>query len=596
MVRRLRRAWRAHPRGVVGACLGGLLLLATIWCLWLAWSTASALEQVEEEAQVLRAALVRGDAEGARQAMRDYQDAAQDSQRRTSGVTWSVGEALPIVGDDLEGVATVAEVLAAIGRDGLPPVVEAAEQVTADAFQPTDHVFPVQRIAALETPARRSEQAFDHASGSLARVDATGFVGPVRSRFDELRALVDDARSALDATYRASRLLPALVGEGRARNYLLVMQNNAEARSGGGLPGSLSLVRAHEGRVAIVEQADMASLEGTTRPVLPLTAEERALFGKVLGTFGVNANLTPDIPRAAELIRARWALMKGQRVDGVVFVDPVAASYLLRGVGPVAVPGYDEVTPANLVAKVENEIYASTPDPDVHSDYQNAVAKAVFDAFADGRGDSAESIRGLVRGVQEGRVRMHLVAARDQAEIEGTAIAGEFVKPAEVTPEVGIYVNDGGPSKMQFYLRQDAALFSRSCDGDRQELAGSVTFVNDTPPQPDLIPPGIAAPGAPGQRTDVGQQLLVVYLTSPIGGELRELSIDGQRIARPVVQRYAGRQVATLAVRLEPEQRQEIGFVMRTGPDQTGDPELAITPGAAPGSSNGSGRSACALR
>ena len=42
-----------------------------------------------------------------------------------------------------------------------------------------------------------------------------------------------------------------------------------------------------------------------------------------------------------------------------------------------------------------------------HDDYQHAVAEAVFDAFANGRGDPATVISALAAGVEEGRIRMH---------------------------------------------------------------------------------------------------------------------------------------------------------------------------------------------
>ena len=58
------------------------------------------------------------------------------------------------------------------------------------------------------------------------------------------------------------------------------------------------------------------------------------------------------------------------------------------------------------------------------------IAKAVFNAFASGRGDTAESIRGLASATLEGRIRMHMFHDDDQAEIAGTMIAG--------TNEVGL--------------------------------------------------------------------------------------------------------------------------------------------------------------
>lgn len=572
-------------------------VLALGWVLWTLFSASHALEQSADRAEVMRAALQRGDAQGARAALRQFQDATQTAEGRTSGVTWSVFEAVPVVGDDADGVALAASVLADLGRDGLPPVAEAADKVSADAFQPTGHRFPVAKIAAMQDPARQSEAAFDKAAQRLAPVEAERFVGPVHRQFDRLRDLVDNARSTLGSTYRAARLMPRMLGQDEPSYYLMVLQNNAEIRSSGGLPGALSLVRASNGKVKIVEQTDMSDIgEETADLRLELSAEEEHLFGRRLGDIAVDATLTPDFARAAALIRARWERAVDRPLDGIIFVDPVAVSYLLAGTGPVPVPGYAPVHQGNVVRAVENEVYLRTLDRHVQSAYQQAVAKAVFDAFANGRGDTVASIRGLVSGVMEGRVRMHFFGRPDQAEIAGTRIAGEFPSTPGPQPRVGVYVNDAGPSKMQYYLRYDASLFARSCQSGRQQLAGSVEFVNATPPGVE-IPPGVTGLGFPGSRlTKSGQQVLVAYVTSPVGGRITSVSIDGQRVRNIVLQQLDGRSVAPVGVFLDPGQRQLVEFEMESGSRQAGDPQLEVSPGAFPGSSNASVLSACTTR
>lgn len=595
--RQVRRFRQDHPRWTVAISVGAVLLLVLGWALWVLLGAARDLREVESQARVMRAALIRGDAAGARSALEAYQEAADAADDTTHGLTWSVFGATPLLGDDADGVATVAAVLADLGRDGLTPVADAADQVTADSFQPVEHTFPLERIAALEEPAARSEKAFDAASSRLAEVDSSGFLGPIGSAFDSLEELVDDARGTLQSTYRASRLMPQMLGQDGARTYLMVFQNNAESRSSGGLPGSLSLIHARDGEVDIVEQVDMAELGATPgRPVLPLSAEEQKLFGEILGTAGVDATLTPDFPRASDLIRARWEQVRGQRVDGVLYVDPVVVSYLLRAIGEVPVAGYAPVTAANVVSRVENEIYALTPGTQAQSDYQEAVAKAVFDVFSDGYGNSADVIRALVAGVEEGRVRMHFFADDAQREIAGTRIAGEFVDDVDGPPVVGVYVNDAGPTKMQYYLRQKAQLYSRRCTDGRQELGTTITFTNATPARADELPDAITGEFFPGNRTDPGQQLLVVYVSAPVGGSVDAVTIDGQAGGDPTVTTYAGREVATVGVLLDPGQSQTVDVVIRSGKGQTADPRLEMSPGAAPGSSNGTARSACRTR
>ncbi|TWG93982.1 uncharacterized protein DUF4012 [Nocardioides sp. J9] len=596
LVRRLRRLRQEQPRVLVLAAVGAVAALAVAWAAWVVWAANHDLSRVRDSATIMRAALVRADAEGARKAMAEYRDAAGSAHDRTSGPTWAVLEALPVLGDDAEGIATVAEVLDDIGEDGLGPIADAADLVTAETFQPDAGRFPVEQIAAMVEPARESEAAFDAAADRLAELDPDDYVGPVRNQLDRLRTLVTDARETLGSTYRAARIIPRMMGADRDRHYLLVMQNNAELRSGGGLPGALSLVRMRDGRVDIVEQSDMSEIGRNTDPVVRLTAEERRIFGRILGRAAVDATLTPDFQRSAEIIRARWEREIGGSLDGMFFIDPVAVSYLLRGTGPVDVPGFRPVDAGNVVWAVENEIYRLTDDRSIHSDYQQAVAEAVFDAFAAGRGSSAEAIRGLVTAVQEGRIRMAAFESETQDEIAGTMIAGEFSDRASHVPEVGVFINDGGPTKMQYYLRYDARIISRSCVDDEQVISGSIDFHSDTPPDARSLPPAITGEGYPGLRVEPGDQLLVVYVTSPVGGDVEELSIDGQRLANPVVERLAGRGLVRIGIELEPQSRHSVEFVMRSGPDQTADARLSVTPGAFPGSPNTTVPTSCAVR
>lgn len=594
--RRLRRSARSHPRRVLALGVLSVFLLAGLWVSWRLASVARDLDKVDREAEILRAALVRGDAAGAQRSLDRFRDSAESARSGTSGPTWKLIQEVPGLGDDARGIATISKILADLGANGLEPVIDAAEKVSAESFRPRDHRFPVKGISAMIEPAERSEEAFGRAVSDLDAIDSEGYVGPMRAQFERLREQVTAASSSLGSTYRAARLMPSLLGSGKPHYYLLVFQNNAELRSGGGLPGALSLVRMNNGVVDIVEQTDMAELRDA-QSVVDITAEERRVFGDILGTAAVDATLTPDFSRASEIIRARWEGQRDSKLDGIFFVDPVAVSYLLQGMGEVAVPGYPAISANTVVQSVENEIYRVSRDPKAHSDYQQAVAETVFDAFADGEGDTATSIRGLVQGVMEGRVRMHSFRPEDQALIAGTEIAGEFNGKGGREPQVGVYINDGGPTKMQYYLRYEVSAFARSCSEDnRQQISGILQFHNDTPTGVAQLPPSITGEGISGQRVEAGSQLLVIYLTSPVGGEIQGLKIDGQEVTDPVVESFSGHGLARIGIRLPPQGRQEIEFVTASGRQQPGDVELRVTPGAFPSSSNGSSPSACEVR
>lgn len=577
--------------------VGGGVLAAVVlvggWFAWVVWQAAGDLQEVERQGQLIRAELVDGDVDGAARALEAFQEAAAEAESATDGPTWWVAEHVPVLGDDAEGVAVAARVLSDIGDEALPPLVDAAADVTARTFHPTRHRFPLAAIAATQEPAAASEAVFADAAAQLSAVDSSGFTGPVGGRFDDLRRLVLQARSTLGSVYRAAEMMPTLLGRDGPRDYLLVMQNNAELRPLGGLAGSISLVHADDGRVDITDQMASSHLGILERPVLPLNEEEQQLFGSQLGRFFRDANLTPHVPRAAELMAARWRAETGQDVDGVFLVDPVAIAYLLRATGPVDVPGFPAATSTNVVAAVENEIYLQTYDSRVHDDYQNAVAKSVFNAFAGGAGDPAELIRALVAAVAEGRIRMHSFEEPVQEAVDGTAIAGEV---AGERPALGVYLSDTTESKMSYYLRYSVDVVARSCAGSVQEVTGVVRLHNDPPdgvPLPKSVA-GFRPVGQPGYVT--GQQSVLLYLMGPPGGSLEKLEIGERDMTLPVVYPFRGRWIAPVTVTLDPEEETTVQFLLRGGTGNTHDLDLQVTPGSAFGSESATVRSACPSR
>lgn len=592
--RRRRVGARRRRRLLIAAGVaGGVVLLAIAWVAWLTQHVYSDLRDAEAAGRALNDAVGEGDVARARLELATFQESIDAAAEGTSGVTWKVIEQVPFVGDDAEGVAAVSEVLSSLGADGVTPLVDSAEQISARAYAPRNGQFPLAAIAALEETATLSHAAFETASEELATYDSSDFIAPLAARFDALRAQVVAAESALDTAERASRLMPSFLGADGDQNYLYVFQNNAEVRSTGGLPGNISLVSARAGRVEIARQATGAEFGESPQPVLSLTPEELSVYGPQLGTYFLDANFTPDFPRASDLWRARWEAEFDELIDGVFTVDPVTLSYLLEATGPVMAAGV-ELTSTNVVAVVESLIYLNVPDPVAQDEFLNAVAKAVFDAFASGVGDPVRVIQSLVRGVAEGRVRIHSFIEADQELVAGTDIAGELATDDGRTPHVGVYLNDATGSKMSYYLDYEVDVATVSCTGSRQKLLGRIEVTSRTPEDPGALPETIA--GYKVVRDPFikhGEQFVVGDLFAPHGGTIDRIEVDGEPLDPPVLDMLSGRQVASLAFLFEPRETHLVTWEMTTGPDQDSDAIVSVTPGVAPESESSTVPSSC---
>jgi hypothetical protein len=570
-----------------------VVAVAIAWFAWVAQQVYSDLRDVRNDARVLSEAIGEGDAERAQEMLARFQESSNAAADGTDSLTWSVLERVPFYGDDARALAAVSEVLSGLGEEGVKPLVDSAVKVSARAYSPEAGQFPLADIAALEQPATQSYEAFHAASGELAAYDTSTLVDPLARAFDGLRVQVDTAEVALETAARASRLMPAFLGADGERNYLYVFQNNAEVRSTGGLPGNISLVNAKEGRVQIARQASGAQLGESPRPVLPLTDEERSVYGRQLGTYFLDANFTPDFPRASDLWRARWQDEFGGAIDGVFTLDPVTLSYLLEATGPVRVNGV-ELDTTNVVRVVENLVYINVPDPLQQDEFLNAVAKKVFDTFASGTGDPVRVIQALYRGVADGRVRIHSFTEADQGVIDGTEITGELPVESGRNPHVGVYLNDATGSKMSYYLQYSVDVAAVSCTDEKQELLGRLEISSKTPPNPELLPEAVS--GFDAVRDPFikhGQQFVVGDIFAPIGGKISNINVDGEVLDPPVIDRLNGRELVSLAFLFKPRETHLVTWEMTTGADQDGDTTVAVTPGVLPESESSTVPSAC---
>jgi hypothetical protein len=364
-----------------------------------------------------------------------------------------------------------------------------------------------------------------------------------------------------------------MLGADGPRSYLLLVQNPAEIRATGGLPGSWAVLHARQGRLTMGRQGD-ANLFRTGRQPIPLTPDEKAIYGSGFGADPRDINFTPDFPRVAQMAAA-LARAHGVRVDGVVAVDPVALAYVLQGTGPVDAGGGVQLNSGNAALLLLNTIYRTVQDPVAQNDFYNTAARRVFDALVAGQGNQLLAIRGLVLAAGQDRV---LAWSGDPAVarvIGDHKLSGALPADTGRTAQVGLYLNDGVAGKMEFYLRQSTDLHATSCSGDRQTLQLSTTFRSVA--TRGLANGSVYVTGT-GEYAPRGDILMNLRIFGPWHGAIESLEVDGRSIT-VTGNHQKGRQVATVPVTLPPGATMTLTATMRTGPGQTGDVRVTSTPG-----------------
>lgn len=512
---------RRRSAGRVFAIVGGAILIMAIALLaWVgvrAFLAQQHLSSAQAIAGDVQSTLTTDPAAMATAAagLADETAAARDL---TSDPVWKLVEGVPWIGPQLSAVSTVAASIDTLVRSGLDPLLDVAAGLDVSAFAPRDGAIDLAPLIAMQQPAATAASAASQSASSLDDLDTAGLVGAVRQPLAEASELMGTVATATEALSRATQLVPPMLGADGPRNYLVLFQNNAEWRSLGGIPGAVILVNTDGGRISLADSSDATALSrfGNGEPIATLASEVQGIYGLDPVRFMHNTTLVPDFALTGELSRAFWERATGTAVDGVISIDPVALSYLLRATGPVTLPTGDMLTSENAVPLLLNEVYLRYPLGKTQDAFFASAAAAVFGALTSGEASPTALIEALVQAGSEDRLLIWNERDDEQAVLEGTTLAGALPVTDLDATRFGVFVNDGTGSKMDYYARLETSLGWCESAPDGTTRAGlSVTVRSEAPTDAATSLPGYIT----GSGTFVPEGLIrtVTYIYMPQG-------------------------------------------------------------------------------
>ncbi|MDU0326870.1 DUF4012 domain-containing protein [Microbacterium sp. KSW2-21] len=397
----------------------------------------------------------------------------------------------------------------------------------------------------------------------------------------------DDAflRSAtlIDALARTSVLLPDLLGQDGERKYLVLVQNNAEWRSLGGISGSAILLRTEDGAVSLGDTESATALSrDTPEPIMDLPEQITSIYGTRPARYFHNLTEIPDFSVDGSIAKEFYAKKTGVSVDGVIAVDPVLLSYVLAATGPVNLPDGERLTSSNATTLLMRDVYERYPDPVQQDAFFAAATGATFQALLDGRGSAAGLISALSRAGDEHRLLIWSARADEQSVLAGTSIAGPLPTSDGRTTRFGVYLNDGAGSKMSYFVSPRTSLTWDSCpsaSGDENRvLRLHLDLVSTAPADAATsLPLYITGNGAYGTAPGTAKVVANFYL--PQGFNLT--SAESTNGASFESASYDRRTVLTVGVDVAPQQSIGIDIVVQ-GASMAPDAEAFVTPTADP--------------
>lgn len=564
-------------RRVVIALLLALLLVLAVFA-WQAYRAATALFDARSRANSVELAITNADFGAASEQLEAMRQETGRAAEATDGILWDAGRHLPAVGGTIGAVQTTAAVLHRVTTDNAPIGLRLSRAVTEGRLRPRDGRVDLSAVAGLTADVRKAAESIRGQQARLDDVEVDELLFPFDQVVRELAGQVDRAGSAARSTDLAFTLLPRMLGAEKPRTYLLMIQNNAEIRATGGIPGSIAILHADKGHVRMGFQGSARDIGGFDRPVPGMTRDAVQVYGTSMQTDFRDTTFNPDFPSVARTAARMLQRSQGIRVDGVLSVDPVALALMLQGTGPVEVTANGATTQlhfANAVAALLNTTYQLLPTQPQQDEFFEESARAIFDTVLSGQGNERVTITAMATGAAQRRVLVWSRHADEQRALAGTAVEGALPGEGE-QPQVGMYFNDTVAGKAQFYLDYQPTVSARRCLEDGvQELRASVALESSMPRDFRRLSEWVTGNG---QYAPKGSIAFNLRIYGPVAGAITGVTQDGQ-VVSVTADRHQDRQVAVVPVQLRPGQRMVVKATMRTGAGQTGKPVLTTTPG-----------------
>lgn len=568
--------YRRITRAQVGfAVVAGLAALGLLFGLQAARAN-SALRLAANQAEVLQNQIVSGDDVSAKASLGALQDSTARAKDATAGTLWDVGAKVPYFGRNVAAIQTVSEVLDQVATGALPPVVALSKQVNLNTFSPKKGRVDLAAIREIAPPVAAADRALTAAKAKLTDIDPGSLLVPLRGPVGTIKYKVDTAQSAAAASDLAARLLPPMLGAKDTRRYLLLIQNNAEVRSTGGISGSFAILKAKKGKLSMGTQGSIQDLLPSDKPVVPMTAEESTVYSTSLVRDLRDANLTPDFPRTGVITQALVKKGLDVTVDGVISVDPIALSAILGGTGAVTLVDGTILDQSNAVSVLLNGIYRKYEDNDVQDELFQSAARKIFNAVKAGRGESRLVISGMVSAANENRLLVWSSHTAEQRKIATTGLSGELTGDDGATPHIGMYLSDAAGGKMEYYLDYTTVVTAGRClPGDIQELSTSTDLTSLAPGNARKLSRSVTGRGT---LTPRGTMRLIVRFYSPYEGGFTEVRVNGKR-QTVYADRHLGRNVTKVVLSIKPGQTYTVTTSMISGRGQSNDAVFSTTPG-----------------
>lgn len=502
-----------------------LLVAAGLWLATRVLVAKDGLEAAAATASEIPGLIRSGDTGGAVEAARSFESHIQSARGATSDPIWRAAEWIPVIGSNLAAVRGMSDIAAELATDSVLPLAETLGSIDIASFGFVDGRIDVTPLAAAAPVLATANGVMQKAVEQIGALP-TPSLPPVQSALARFREIAAESAAVVDGLDRAAAVLPAMVGADGPRTYLLLVLNNAEVRTYGGIAGAGAVLRFDDGRITIDRQFSSSDFKKSPTPVIDLSPGTIALFDDHPARFIQNTTSSLDFSEAAASAAALWARQTGEEVDGVIALDAVTISAMLEATGPVQA-GPFTLDATNAVDTLLSTVYAQIVDPSMQDEAFALVARSVFETLAAGKADVGVLLSSLGRSVSEQRVHVWSSHPEEEKRIAGTPLA-TILPPDRDAATVGVFFNDVTGAKLDYYATPSTSVLVDSC-GATPRATVTVDWTNTVPTDAATsLPDYVIGPELTVAAR--GDTLTRVAVAGPTGWLPTDYSFDGGQI------------------------------------------------------------------
>ena len=512
--------------------VAGLLLLGALWIVGTGLVARSDLEAIKTRLSAAQKLVQQGNVDEAEKVAAGIPALAERAHRLTTGPAWFLASEVPYLGRPLQIVRGTTAATDELGSHGVVTLLDVIGTLDPSKLRLHGDTINLAPIEAAAPKLALVASAIDRAQHSLNSVPSSSWLSQIDTARASMSATLDRVAGYVDAANRAAQVLPGLLGQDGPKRYFIGLQNEAEMRGTGGLPGAFAIVVADHGTVKFTHFESDAVLEPSGNSQLVATGLdfgpdfERDYGATQATSLYVNSNISPNFPYAAQIWAAMWQRVSGEQVDGALAMDPQVLANLLTATGPIKTANGAALSADTVVPLTEQQEYAIFSDTALRKQFLVDVLKTVSQSVISGQASATSLIRSLSVSASEHRMLVWVRDAHAQQVIEQTDYSGA-VPTSTHQSFVGLVLNNEAAGKLDYYLQRSIQYVSTGC-GRSRDVYVTISLTNGAPGSglPAYVTTRLDSDRPAGVQPGDNRTLVDYYATS--GAQLASVTVNGK--------------------------------------------------------------------